>query len=98
MQARKIDEKSASALSKYEAEMARARAAANAEREKIRAEALRREQEILGAVRAATAKTIEDGKRAAEAEAARARATLKEGTSVLARDLAARVLGREVQP
>jgi F-type H+-transporting ATPase subunit b len=98
MQARKIDERSASALSKYETEMARARAAANADREKIRSEAVRREQEILGAVRAATAKTIEDGKRAAEAEAARARATLKEGTSVLARDLAARVLGREVQP
>ena len=97
MQARKLDEKSASALSKYEAEMARARATANAEREKIRAEAVRREQEILAAVRAATAKTIDDGKRAAEAEAARARVTLKEGTSVLARDLAARVLGREVQ-
>ncbi len=97
MQARKIDEKSASALSKYESEMARARASANAEREKIRQEAVRREQEILGSVRAATAKTIEDGKRAAEAEAARVRATLKEGTGALARDLAARVLGREVQ-
>ena len=98
MQARKIDERSASALSKYESEMAKTRAAANAEREKIRAEAVRREQEILGAVRTSTTKMIEDGKRAAEAEAARARATLKEGTSVLARDLAARVLGREVQP
>ena len=69
MQARKIDEKSASALSKYEAEMARARAAANAERDKIRA----------------------------EAAAARVRVTLKDGTGVLARDLAGRVLGREVQ-
>jgi hypothetical protein len=48
-------------------------------------------------VRATTAKTIEDGKRAAEAEAARVRATLKEGSGALARDLAARVLGREVQ-
>jgi F-type H+-transporting ATPase subunit b len=97
MQARKIDEKSASALSKYESEMAKARAAANAEREKIRAQAVQRENEILGAVRTSTAKTIEDGKRAAEAEAARVRATLKEGTGALARDLAARVLGREVQ-
>ena len=97
MQARKIDEKSASALSKYETEMAKTRAAANAEREKIRAEAVRREQEILGAVRTSTTRMIEDGKRAAEAEAARVRATLKEGTGVLARDLAGRVLGREVQ-
>jgi F-type H+-transporting ATPase subunit b len=97
LQARKIDEKSASALAKYESEMAKTRAAANAEREKIRAEAQRREQEILGAVRASTTKMIEDGKRAAETEAARVRATLKDGTGVLARDLAGRVLGREVQ-
>jgi F-type H+-transporting ATPase subunit b len=97
MQARKIDEKSASALSKYESEMARARAAANAERDKIRAEAVRREQEILGSVRESTAKTIEEGKRAAEGEAARVRAALASGTGALARDLATRVLGREVQ-
>lgn len=98
MQARKMDEKSAAALAKYESEMAKARAAANAEREKIRAKALTREQEVLGAVRAATAKTIEDGKRAAYAEADRVRATLKNEAGTLARDLAARVLGREVQP
>jgi F-type H+-transporting ATPase subunit b len=95
--ARKIDQKSANALAEYEDQMQKARTAANAEREKIRAEAVRREQEILGAVRAATAKTIDDGKRAAEAEAARVRATLKEGAGLLARDVAARVLGREVQ-
>ena len=41
MQARHIDEKSASALAKYESEMAKARASANAEREKIRAEAVK---------------------------------------------------------
>jgi F-type H+-transporting ATPase subunit b len=97
-QARKIDEKSATALSKYEAEMAKARAAANTEREKIRGEALKREQEILGAVRASTAKVIEDGKRAAHAEAERVRATLKGDATAMARELASRVLGREVQP
>jgi F-type H+-transporting ATPase subunit b len=97
MQARHIDEKSASALAKYESEMAKARASANAEREKIRAEALKREQEILGTVRAATAKTLEDGKQAAYAEAQRVRATLKAQTQALARDVAGRVLGREVQ-
>ena len=97
MQARKIDEKSANALAKYESEMAKARAAANAERETIRAAAVRREQEILSQMRAATAKTLEDGKRAAQAEAERVRATLKAQSGVLARDVAVRVLGREVQ-
>jgi F-type H+-transporting ATPase subunit b len=97
MQARKIDEKSASALTKYETEMAKARATANAEREKIRAEALRKEQEILGAVRTAAAQTLENGKKAALADAERVRATLKAQSAGLARDLAGRVLGREVQ-
>ena len=97
VQARHIDEKSATALARYEAEMAKARAAANAERDRVRAEGLKREQEILGSVRAATAKAVDDGKRAAHAEADRARARLKAEAAVLARDLAARVLGREVQ-
>jgi len=97
MQARKIDEKSATALAKYEAEMGKARAQANAEREKIRAEAQRREQEIMGTVRAAAAKTLEEGKVRAQAEAQRVRATLKGEAGALARELAARVLGREVQ-
>jgi F-type H+-transporting ATPase subunit b len=97
LEARRIDDKSTSALAKYESEMAKARASANAEREKLRAEAVRKEQEILGTVRAAAARTLEDGKKSALAEAERVRATLKAQSGVLARDLAGRVLGREVQ-
>jgi F-type H+-transporting ATPase subunit b len=98
MKARQIDEQSAGALAKYEAEMARARALANADREKIRADALKREQEILGAVRVATAKALEAGKRAAHTEADKVRAALKRDAAAMARDLAGRALGREVQP
>jgi F-type H+-transporting ATPase subunit b len=97
MQARHIDEKSAGALSRYESEMAKARAAGNSEREKVRAEGLRREQEILSAVRDATARQVEAGKTAAHAEAQRARAALREQSSTLAQELASRVLGREVR-
>jgi F-type H+-transporting ATPase subunit b len=97
LQARKIDDKSATALVKYEAEMAKARAAAAAVRDKIRAEALKQETELLAGVRASTAKVIEDGKRTALAEADKARAALKADAAALARDLAGRVLGREVQ-
>ncbi|HEX4047207.1 MAG TPA: H(+)-transporting ATPase, partial [Elusimicrobiota bacterium] len=82
---------------RYESEMAKARSAANAEREKLRADAVRKEQEILGAVRASAAQTLENGKKSALVEAERARATLKAQSGVLARDLAGRVLGREVQ-
>jgi F-type H+-transporting ATPase subunit b len=96
-QARHMDEKSARALTEYETAMATARAAANAERERVRAEGLKREQEILTAVREATAKVLEEGKRAAKAEAEQARASLHADASVLAQDLADRVLGRRVQ-
>jgi F-type H+-transporting ATPase subunit b len=97
VQARKIDDKSATALVKYEAEMAKARAAAAAVRDKIRAEALKQETELLAGVRVSTAKVIEDGKRTALAEADKARAALKADAATLARELAGRVLGREVQ-
>lgn len=97
LQARRIDEKSATALAKYESEMAKARAAASAERDTIRAEAQKREQEILAQTRAATTKVLDDGKRAAHAEAERARTALRGEAAQMARDLAGRVLGREVQ-
>ncbi len=97
LQARKIDEKSAGALAEYEAQIARARATASAERDKIRSEALKREHEILGEVRASTAKVLDEGKRAAQAEAQKTRAALRAEAVGMARELASRVLGREVQ-
>jgi F-type H+-transporting ATPase subunit b len=97
LQARKIDEKSASALTKYETEMAKARASANEERDKLRAEGVKTENEILEKVRKATAASLEQGKRHAREEASRVRATLQTETTQMAKDLAARVLGREVQ-
>lgn len=94
--ARKIDEKSAGALAKYEQEMQKARAAANLEREKLRAEGLKTENEILARVRATTAKVLEDGRKRMQAEAASARDALRNEAATTARELAARVLGREV--
>src|SRR3984957_4050130 len=61
--ARKIDEKSAGALTEYETAMAKARATANEERDGIRAEGLKREAEILAKVRAQTAATLEAGRK-----------------------------------
>jgi F-type H+-transporting ATPase subunit b len=97
LQARKTDEKSAEALTKYETEMSKARNAANADRDRIRLEGLKKEREILAAVRTATTQAIENGKRAVQAEGERARAALKAEAPAMARELATRVLGREVQ-
>lgn len=97
-QARHVDEKSAGALTEYEKGMANARATGNAEREKVRSEGVQREQEILGAVREATNRAVDQGKRQMHAEAERTRAALQVEVSAIARDLAARALGREVKP
>jgi F-type H+-transporting ATPase subunit b len=97
LQARKIDEKSSAALAQYEGAMAKARASAGADRERLRAEGVKREQEILAQVRASTNQVIDAGKQKAKVEAERARAALKAEAPALARHVAARVLGREVQ-
>jgi F-type H+-transporting ATPase subunit b len=98
LEARKVDEKSATALAEYEKAMAKARAVAQVEREKIRAEAVKREQEILARARSASAEALENGKRAVQEEANRARATLKADVGNVAAQVANRVLGRAVQP
>ena len=96
LQARKTDEASAGALSKYETAMQRARASANLERDKLRAEGVKTENEILAKVRASTAKTLAEGRGKLGEDVAAARASLKTDVTVLAKELAGRVLGREV--
>lgn len=95
-EARQMDQKSAGAQTKYEAEMARVRGAANLERDKLRAEGQKTENDILSKVREGTSKTLEDGRKRAADEVAKARSQLKADAGTLARDLASRVLGREV--
>jgi F-type H+-transporting ATPase subunit b len=97
-QARQLDESSTAALATIDAAMSKARESAGVEREKLRAEAARREQETLAQVRSAVAQTVEDGKRVVHAEADRVRAALRTDAEALSRELAARVLGREVRP
>lgn len=95
--ARKIDEKSATALATYDSEMAKARAAANAERDALRAAGIKREQEILSKAREETTKAIEEGKQAARLAADKARATLRADATSLVQDVAGSALGRQVQ-
>ncbi len=96
--ASKEDERSAEALAKYEAVLAKAREAGNAERDTTRAEGAKKEAEIMAQVRAQTAATLSQGRAAIAEEAKSARSRLKSDASALGRDMAARVLGREVAP
>lgn len=90
------DERSAKALAKYEAVLAKARAAGSAERDAIRAEGTKKEAELMARVREATAATIEQGRTTIADEARSARTELTAEAATLGRIIAARVLGREV--
>ena len=96
LEARKMDEQSAGALSKFEGEMNKVRASANVERDKVRAEALKAESELLGKVRERTASKLESGRKANAEEEKRARSGLEIESRELGRLLASRALGREV--
>jgi F-type H+-transporting ATPase subunit b len=94
LQARKLDEGSAGALSKYESELQRARTAGNAERDKLRSEGVKTESELLARVRGSTTEMLEAGRKTLAADIVAARAALKADASRLAKELAGRVLGR----
>jgi len=94
--ARKIDEKSAAKKGEYDSLMAKARAEGNAERDRLRALALKRESDLLAQVRGETQERVDAARAETDAELAAARAALQPTTRDLARQVAARVLGREV--
>ncbi|HEY1958034.1 MAG TPA: ATP synthase F0 subunit B [Polyangiaceae bacterium] len=94
--ARKIDERSAEAMTEYDETMAKARAEGEAEREKLRAESVRTENELLTKVRGETQVRVDAARAETEKELEATRAALAPHTQTIARDLAKRVLGREV--
>lgn len=95
-EAGKEDERSAKALAKYEAILAKAREAGAAERDALRAEGAKKEADLMARVRGTTAETLEQGRASIAAEATTARQQLKVDASKLGREIAGRVLGREV--
>jgi len=94
--ARKMDEKAGDLLQRYEAELEAVRRAASEEREKLRAEGQRLEAQILAEGRAEVAKLIEQGRAKLDVDRRALRTELSTKTGEIARDIASRVLGREV--
>lgn len=95
-QATKEDERSAKALAKYEAIMGKARDAGSAERDALSQSGLKQEAELMSKVRGETAATLEQGRAAIGKESQAARQQLASDAKVLGREIASRVLGREV--
>lgn len=91
------DKKTSKASGEYADQMAKARAEGNAEREKLRSEGLKKEADILARVRAEAQKTLEEGRARVSEEGKAARQALEIEAANLGKDLASRVLGREVR-
>jgi F-type H+-transporting ATPase subunit b len=85
-------------MAKYEEELADVKREAGEEREKLRGEGHRREQAILAKVRTETNATVEQGRETIQREAEALRKELTVAAQSLSREIAGRVLGREVQP
>jgi len=95
-EARKENERSAKAKSKAVAIVSKGREAGALERDALRAEGLKREAELMNLVRAESAATLERGRAEIGNEANAARTQLRTDARALGRDMASRVLGREV--
>jgi F-type H+-transporting ATPase subunit b len=88
-----VKEKQAS----FEAELRKVRGASGEERDRLRAEGLELERKLLEKVRVETQKLTADAKAKLDGEAALARQKLAAQRPELAREIASKVLGREVQ-
>lgn len=82
---------------KFESELRRVRTTSGEERERLRGEGQELERQLLDRVRAETQALVSEAKVRLDGEALAARAELNAQNSALARDIASRVLGREVQ-
>jgi F-type H+-transporting ATPase subunit b len=94
--ARETDIKSAKAETEFQDQMGKAQAQGNAERERLRADGMKAENEVLAKVRAETSALLAEGRKKAQDELTTARAQIRAQSQDMAKLLASRVLGREV--
>ena len=81
----------------FEAELRKVRGTAGEERERLRAEGLELERKLLEQVRVETMNFTNEGRARLDVEAKTARADLTAARPELARQIASKVIGREVQ-
>lgn len=94
--ARSMQEKAGELLRKYEHELEKVHRVAAEERDRVRGETARLEAEQMNEARALAAKIIDEGRERIEEEIHSIKFELGRDSERLARDIAGRVLGREV--
>jgi F-type H+-transporting ATPase subunit b len=95
--ARKMDEKAAELLARFEAEIELVRREAAAEREKLRLETRELENRVLEEAKRDSARILEQGRERIRQEVATLRKDLDASRPALAAEIAGKLLGREVQ-
>jgi F-type H+-transporting ATPase subunit b len=95
-QAREMDDEAADLLRKYEAQLADVHRVAAEERDKVRAEVQREEARILEEARKESQELLDKGRAKLREEGQALEFALGQSSTEIARDVAARVLGREV--
>jgi F-type H+-transporting ATPase subunit b len=81
----------------FESELRKVRGSAGEERERLRAEGLALESKLLDSVRGETATLVREAGERLQVEAKRVRGELSHSQADLAREIASKVIGREVQ-
>lgn len=95
-EAREIDLKSVAAKTKYDDALSKARGEGATERDRLRGEGIKKENELLAQARTEAQAKLEAGRKQAQADFSKAKDELAAERQRLAKDVAARVLGREV--
>ena len=95
-EATKMQERSRAVNADYDAQLTRARQRGAEERQRLRSEAATYERQVLGAARDESQKSLESARGKISSEASDARAKLTAESTALARQIVAKVLGREV--
>ena len=95
--ARVADNKAAEILREIEGELAEVHRVASDERDKVRAEVSREEAKILAEAREDVARQVEDGRKRIREEAQALEFAMGQSANEYSREVATRVLGREVQ-
>lgn len=96
-EAREMQEEAGELLRRYEAELQKINRVASEERERLRAETTKLEAEILEEARQVVGRFVDEGRTQIEKEAQAIRFDLGRQSEQVSREIAERVLGREVR-
>jgi F-type H+-transporting ATPase subunit b len=97
LEAKKIEGEADEKLASFEHELAKVRTEAGTERDRLRAEGVRLERTLTDKVRTETEQMVRDAERRMADEAARVRKDIAASSPILARQIAEKLLGREVR-